>query len=250
MVCLGVAASAGNAYGHLKHADFTIGVGSDLGSANFVPDANDWSSDAYVEDGKTYITFTYILPAPVTYYVNGHNGDPNYEIGAIESLRVDVDQDPAVSVNFVTRAGAAATTFSFPNWLDTTLYNAQAQASASITTTDRNGNGTIMTGKFPGAKVYEARYNSPATHFAYLVDSGNSNPNLSYSDNEDTGTAFTPLNTTVTRMEAEYWFAVSARDNASGTSNFQMIGTVPEPSGLLVLAAGLVPMLGIFRRRR
>lgn len=254
VLCLGVIVSAdtGTAPGQLKKGDFTIGIGSELGSAAFTPNANDWTEESYEYEGKTYYVFSYSLPAPIIYYAQGHNNDPAYEIGAIEQLVIDIDQDPAVSVNFVCRGGAATTNFSFSSYLDTLLDNASAQATASATATDRNFNGATLTGQFPGAKVYEARYNADV-NFTYLVDGGTAPVNLSYSDNEDTGANFTPLNTTLTRMEAEYKFSITARDGASGTSNFQTIGDVPpvpEPSGLLVLAAGAVPIYGLIRRRR
>lgn len=232
-----------------KKGDLTVGIGSDLGSASFVPAAEDWTSDSYELDGKIYYTFSYVLPAPIVFYATGHDGDPAYEIGAIEQMWIDIDQDPALSVNFVCRGGALTTTFSFFNYLDTNLGQAEAQATASVTATDRNLNGATLVGLFPGAKVYQARYNS-GVNFAYLVDGGTAPVNLSYSDNEDTGASFAPLYTTLTRMEAEYKFTISARDGASGTSNFQTIGVVPEPSSLLVLAAGIAPILGVIRRRR
>jgi hypothetical protein len=245
-----VSADTGTAPGQIKkNGDIAIGVGSELGTAQFVPAAEDWTSDSYEFEGKTYYTFSYSLPAPIVYYAAGHDGDPAYEIGAIEQMWIDIDQDPALSVNFVCRGGAATTTFSFSNYLDVLLYNAQAQATASVTATDRNGNGATLVGLFPGAKVYEARYNADV-NFAYLVDGGVAPVNLSYSDNEDTGIGYTPLNTTLTRMEAEYQFTISARDGASGTSNYVTVGTIPEPSSLLVLAAGMIPVLGAIRRRR
>ncbi len=232
---------------HARTGGFEVGVGSELGSATFTPEPNGWVEDVYQDEvtGKWYTTYTYTVSAPIE-LVDPTN---NNVIGYIDSLMMNVDQDPAVSLAFACRAGGAATTFTFTNFLDTSLVLPKAQATAGVTATDTMNNNGFITGLWPGGMTYQTRYNS-GTLFENKAVGGAPGIGGTYSVN-DVG-SWQQLSVGVTRMEAQYKFQLSARDLASGTSNFQMIETaiVPEPSGILAAISCLLPAGFLLRRRR
>jgi len=241
---MGIAAYADEHEAVPRTGDFSLGVGSDLGSATFTPDPELWDLYSWKdENNKWHDEYSYVITSPVDLLA----GD--VVIGTIESLYITVDEDPAVALDFVCRAGAAATTFTFTSFLDVSLTNPDAQATATVTATDRNNDGVTIAGLYSDNKCYEANYNPGETVFVHLDTGGTAGAGLSYSTNEST--AWVPVAGSVTRMEANYYFTVTARDSASGTSNYQMVEQIiPEPSSLLVLASGLVPGLGLLIRRR
>jgi len=248
MLGAGIAAyaDAGGIPHHSRTGGFEIGVGSELGSASFVPDQNGWVQDVYQDEvtGKWYTIFTYTVTSPIE-LIDPTNSNV---IGYIDSLMMNVDQDPAVSLSFACRAGGAATTFTFTNFLDTSLILPIAQATAGVTATDTMNNNGFITGLWPGGMTFQSRYNA-GTVFENRAVGGTIPIGGTYSIN-DAG-AWQQLSIPVTRMESEFKFQLSARDLASGTSNFQMIetATVPEPGTLMAAFACLMPA-GLLLRRR
>jgi len=162
---------------------------------------------------------------------------------AIESLVLKINSDPEVGVEFGLRAGGSATTFSILSDVVTfsALVNPTASASAGVTLTDRNSNGAAITGLF-GGKVHQARYNS-STVFADLVSdfsvgSGGTQTNSEAKPLSGSET----ITGTLTSIESEFNFILSARDSASGTSTFVVI---PEPATIAILNLG-----GLLLRRK
>jgi hypothetical protein len=168
----------------------------------------------------------------------------------IENLVLKINSDPEVGVEFGVRAGSSAETISILSDVVTfsALVNPQAYASAGVTLTDRTfpANGAAITGGFDGGKVHQARYNG-STVFANLVK-GFSIPGGTLTMDEEKGNQFSmiTINDTLTSIESEFKFTLSALDSASGTSNFVV---VPEPSSIIALVGGLGSLLA-FRRRR
>ena len=92
-----------------------------------------------------------------------------------------------------------------------------------------------------GGSVYAAYYNvPPGTVFAEFVSGLTTTTTTSASGN--TG-GWVLIPDTVSNMQAQYSFTLSAMDLASSTSNYLI---VPEPAGLALLALGAVVLL---RRR-
>jgi hypothetical protein len=160
--------------------------------------------------------------------------------GAIESLKLTVAEDPESGVEFGVRAGNSPMTYSFFDSITfASMVNPTAEASAAITLTDRGGGGATITGLF-GGKTHEATYNSGSTVFADLV-SGFSGSGSSTAS-ETTGSV--SISGTVSGIESEFHFTLSAKDAASGTSTFSV---TPEPATVALLGLG---GLALLRRKR
>jgi hypothetical protein len=167
-----------------------------------------------------------------------------FDGGAITSLKLTMDSDPEVGIEFGVRASNSATIYSILSDVVSfdPLVNPTAEASAGITLTDRGGGGATITGRFPGGKTYQARYND-STVFVDLV-SGFSIPKGTKTTSEDSGSV--GLIGTLTSIESEFYFTLSARDAASGTSTFSV---VPEPATICLLGLGALSLLRSRKRK-
>jgi hypothetical protein len=161
----------------------------------------------------------------------------------LESLALIINGDPEVGIVFGLRAGSSATTYSILS--DVVVFdqivNPQAYASAGVTLTDRpTAEGASIAGKFDGGKTHQARYNGTSV-FANLV-SGFSITSGTLTNNENKGTPAFPemILDTVSSIESEFWFTLSARDSASGTSTFVVI---PEPATVCLMGFAALAFL-------
>ncbi|MHB9070256.1 MAG: hypothetical protein ACYC54_07785 [Sedimentisphaerales bacterium] len=167
---------------------------------------------------------------------------------AIDFLKLKINSDPEVGIEFGVRAGGLTTTFQIISAVVafSSLVNPTADASAGVTLTDRLSGtgaaaGATITGLFDGGKVHQARYNT-STVFANLV-SGFSIPTGTLTDEEAKPVSGSEtINDTLTSIESEFYFTLSARDAASGTSNFIVI---PEPATIAILSIGALSLLRI-----
>ncbi len=156
----------------------------------------------------------------------------------LENLTLKIDSDPEVGIEFGLRAGSLATTYSVLSEIVVfdPLVNPTAYASAGVTLTDRYSDGASILGLFGNNKVHQARYNSTSV-FANLVNGfsivGGTLTNSEAKPPVGNETIFD----TLTSIESEFWFKLSARDSASGTSTFVV---VPEPATICLMGiAGL-----------
>jgi len=156
-------------------------------------------------------------------------------------------QVPQVTLGFAVTAGSATTTFdirsallSFP-----TMFNPTGKAIVGMNVSDRAPfGGATLTGLGPlSGGAYVAQYNGAVpggTTFSELITSPVVVPAFGQTTaNGDSN--WLPIAGTVSDISAQLTFTLTARDSASGTSNFEI---VPEPASLLLLAG-----LALLRRR-
>ena len=156
------------------------------------------------------------------------NSEQTIGNAAIESLELRINSDPEVDIEFGVRANSSATTFSILSDVVTfsPLVNPTASASAGIVLTDRSSAGATITGLFPGGKTHQARYNGSAV-FANLL-SGFSIPGGTLAEEEAQPLSGSQIiNDTLTSIESEFYFTLSASDSASGTSTFEVVPLRP-----------------------
>ena len=190
------------------------------------------------------------MPGPVT--LVGGNGP----IAIIDSLVLGLDADPGVSLSFAVTAGATDTDILIPlAYVDfvnpTSLIDPKAYASAAVTLTDINSNGASLTGLYAGGKAYQARYNAaPTVVWDNILDGLSAGVDMSTA-----GFARKPaagreqIFGTLSRIEAEFYFRLSANDQASGTSRFD-VQPIPEPGTILLLGTAVLGCLGYRLRKR
>jgi hypothetical protein len=158
-----------------------------------------------------------------------------------------VNVDPEVGLEFGVRAGNVAKTFTILSEVVSfaPLVNPTAYASAGITLTNMAPAGATITGLSPGYKTYQARYNGSPV-FANLVDSFAVPATGTVVKEEEKGneSSMILIPATLTSIESKFYFTLSARDSASGTSTFVV---VPEPATVALLGLGALSLL---RRKR
>lgn len=156
--------------------------------------------------------------------------------------------NPQVNLGFAMSAGDEPTTFTVQSallTLDPQYVNPDGKADAAISVTDfgGNGDGAELIGQGPNGGAFLAEYNGfvpGGTTFdegieSIVADAWGTETGESHS-------GWLPINDTVVDMSTQISFTLTPGDSASGTSSFQV---VPEPTGLLLLLAGL----GLVRRR-
>jgi len=190
--------------------------------------------------------FEWTLPLPVDLVADGKT------LGRIDQLSLRYDTDPGVSLGFAVTAGNSATQFQVTSStvpFTPLINNTLAFATAAVTVTDSDSSGASATGLFSGSKAYEARYNGPAVVWARLVDpvTCGVDDSTTGSERRPSGTGRQAVAAPVSSIESEFYFTLSAKDQASGTSRFDISGVVPEPATLSLLALGAMALI---RRRR
>ena len=178
------------------------------------------------------------LPSPVEIM------DGSVWLARIKDLGIQSDLEPYVNLRFAVEAGASDTTFDISSAIVGfgPLSNPQAYASGGVTLTS-DSDGATITGLFGGMN-YEARYNSSIV-FADLVGgfSISGDQTVTRSDRKP-GSGYDTITGTLSSIESQFKFILSAMDQASGTSRFEV---VPEPATMSLLALG---GLALIRRRR
>jgi hypothetical protein len=170
-------------------------------------------------------------------------------LATVTALGVDIDVDPQVDLKFAVTAGTSAqrVTISSAVVPFSAIASPLAYATAAVTVTDNDANGATLTGVYTGSKAYRASYNAAPVDWAYLVDPVTVAPDFSgigMQRQPATGRLVIPA--TLTSIQSEFDFWLSANDQASGTSRFDV---VPEPATLVLLALGGMGVL-IGRRRK
>lgn len=229
-----------------------IGVTNEDGkSGTFDTSTNGSWAETIGEDGQLH--FTYDFYSETGYDILSTDGTGTV-LGTIYSLNYDGKPDPQVIVNFSCKAGATDSTFSFITSIGVipTITDPIAKASASLTLTDNSvpSNGAYANGYF-GGDCYQARYNNGTVFTSLVSGFGIDSGSQTASENDPfDGSSYRTVFGTVTQMEAEYKFTLKKYDSASGTSNFVMLPTVPEPSSMLGLGSALIGLIGFGLRKR
>ena len=123
------------------------------------------------------------------------------------------------------------------------LANSIGRATAGVSVTDLTGDGATFTPWAGGA--YRSYYNGGGTNFQNLIQSpivAAANSSASTSDTFP-AVGYQNIGTTLTDIESEWQFTLSAGDLASGTSEFEVI---PAPASVVL---GLTALVGLRRRR-
>lgn len=159
-------------------------------------------------------------------------------VATIGSGSLYIREDPQITMGFSVQAGSSTTTFTINSALvpvNPTITNGTAFASAALTLTDTLGNGATLTG-LNGGNAYRADYNGfvgSGTQFASLVNTFNAGPLQTIPAAGSLGPV--GVATTVSDMSSGLHFDLSARDLASGTTDYIL---TPEPSALVLVALG------------
>jgi hypothetical protein len=185
------------------------------------------------------------LPAAAQLHANGKL------LATVRELSLDIEADPAVKLSFNVEAGNADTdvTVTSTTVPFSAITNPLGYASAAVTLTG-DEDGATLTGLLPGGKVYEARYNSTPVTWASLLGTIVADPDSSLTaSSRQPNTGRSTINDTLDSISSQFSFRLSANDQASGTSRFDVI--VPEPSAVALAITGAVCLLaGGWRRRR
>lgn len=162
------------------------------------------------------------------------------------------DEDPRISLHFSVTAGSSPTTFTISSSVVSfaPIANPEAVASSSLTLTDTNGNGASLTGLEGGGKSFRAIYNGGVTWVRLNSSFSDSVPydGQIVSDRYPIS-GFQIISDTLTSIESEYKFTLSAFDEASGTSTFNVQPIIPEPITVLSVGTGIAGLLQYARRR-
>jgi hypothetical protein len=151
--------------------------------------------------------------------------------------------DPQINLSFSVQAGSSDTVFSissaplsFP-----TIQNADGQASSAFTVTDTNNNGATLTGGNDDGNGYNAYYNGTSLFAGQIPSLSVPVGTQSKSTSENFPlSGYSSVGADVSDMLAKVKFTLSARDLASGTTQYEI---VPEPSALALLALGGLSLL-------
>ncbi|MFI4892589.1 MAG: hypothetical protein ACIAQ0_04010 [Phycisphaerales bacterium JB058] len=233
LAALALATTAGTASADISSVIFTITA--ELENGNTYP----WSIELNPGDVDANGNYYWQLDEAVSVM------DGTTEIFELSNASITIFADPSVALNFNVIAGQQNTVFSIDsaNLSFAPLANAVGRATAGVSVTDLNGNGATLTPMSGGA--YRSYYNGGGTNFQNLIDAPIVAAAHSSASTSDTFPAvgYQNIGTTLTDIESEWRFSLSAGDLAAGTSEFEVI---PAPASAVL---GLTALVGLRRRR-
>lgn len=177
-------------------------------------------------------------------------------LAKIFQLNNAVDEDPAVILRFAVEAGSSDTTFtiSSPVVNFSAINNPVYVTSSSVTLTDSDGNGATLTGLESGGNAYKTIYNGGTSWTSLNSSFAFTTPYDSQAESaRDPLIGMGTIPDTLTSIQSEYSFTLSANDQASGTSLFNVLDLtvqpVPEPLTFVGVLTGLAGLGGYVRSR-
>ena len=194
-------------------------------------------------------SYSWALPSAVEIY---STENPGIAIATLQGLNLYLDGDPGVSLGFNVAVGPSPTLITFSSAVVAfgAITNPLGFATAALTVTDVDSDGASATGALPGTTAYQAIYNG-STVFANLIS-----PVIAAVDSSALGSGRAPVAGTVvipgsvTSIQSQFSFTLSANDLASGTSRFNI---TPEPATFVLLVIGAsvlaIPALRRWRRK-
>lgn len=160
--------------------------------------------------------------------------DGDVVLGWVDSLGYELDGDPVASINFATTANmsdvtvmVSSATVSFP-----ALNNPAASADAKVTLTDNGGAAATIETTGTNTGLFKAIFNGSSEYASKLGNGSISGGSIMFSEPPTTG----PIAGSVSSIQSQFAFKLSAGDSASGMGTFTVV--IPEPStvGLLLCA--------------
>lgn len=229
---LAVLAAAGTASADISSIVFSI-------TAEVNGNSYPWSVELNPSEVDGNGDYFWSLSNPV------HVMDGDATIFTLGQASIQIIADPSVSLSFNVIAGQQNTVFTVNSALLSfaPLADSVGRATAEVNVTDITGDGATLTPLGSGA--YRSFYNG-GTSFQNLIDT----PIVALAHDSNSSSQSFPLagfhniGTTLTDIEAQWKFSLTAGDIASGTSEFTVI---PAPASA---ALGLVALAGLRRRRR
>jgi hypothetical protein len=153
---------------------------------------------------------------------------------------------PQVNLGFAMSAGVAPTTFTVRSALlsFSPMTNPDARADCAINITDVTGDMVQLDGAGPTGGAFLSQYNGAVPNGTTFDESITQIVGgLFETVTGDSDTDWVTVSDTLSDISTQISFMLTAGDSASGTSAFQV---VPEPTGMLLVLAGLTLVL---RRR-
>ena len=170
----------------------------------------------------------------------------------LDAASLFINEEGAINLSIGVLAGSSDTDFlvhsALVSFATMPAADSALQAFASFTLSDRDGSGALVhAGDTPGLGLFRGHYNGMApggTRFTHLVGFVSVGPGgTATSSSSDPQFGFRNVPDDVSSMSAEMNFSLTANDSLNASTSF---GAVPEPATLVLMAAGLLPLL---RRR-